>query len=87
MSAPVDVLAVPAKFYDDHGDRDLPTPAEVRRAGSRVYIDRNDPAIPALLSDAKFYADPWGPDELPPGLKVSAIRTVAALARCSGGAK
>lgn len=83
MSAPVDVLAVPAKFYDDHGDRALPTPAEIRRAGRRVYIAANDPAIPDLLSDAKFYADPWGPDELPAGLKASAKRTVAVL----GGAK
>lgn len=76
------IFPVPAKFYDDHGDRELPTPNEVRRAGNKVWIDGTDSeAVSELLSDAEFYADPYGPDELPPGLRASAGRTVAAIKR------
>jgi hypothetical protein len=75
----MNMIAVPAKFYDDHGERGLPTPEEIRRSGSRVWIRTDDPAIPELLSDARFYADRDGPDYLPPGLKASAARTVAAM--------
>lgn len=86
MSAPVDVLAVPATFYDDHAERDLPTPVEVRRAGSRVYIRADDPAIESLRRDAAFYADPRCMDAsyCPRSIIESAKRTLSALARIGG---
>ena len=75
-------LIVPAKFYDDHCARDLVAPTEIKRAGSRVWVDAGDEdGRSELYHDAVFYADPWGPDELPPGLKASAKRTVAAIAK------
>lgn len=82
----IDVLAVPAKFYDDHAERELPAPAEVRRAGSRVYIRADDPEIESLRSDAAFYADPSCMDAecCPRGIIESAKRTLAALVRVGG---
>lgn len=77
---------VPAKFWDDHcercpcdGDPGDAMAAEVKRAGNRVLIEGTTAQIQVLRSDAEFYADKWGPDELPPGLKRSAIATVKAL--------
>jgi hypothetical protein len=70
---------IPVRFYDDHAERGLPTPAAVGRVHRVVIVDAADPALPELLSDARFYADPNGPDELPPGLKASAERTVRAI--------
>jgi hypothetical protein len=74
------LIAVPAMFYDDHAQRGLPTPAEVDRKGRQVLILAEDPAVAELRDDAAYYADPFGPDMLPPGLRASAKRTVAALA-------
>lgn len=77
---------VPEMFWDDHcercpcdGDPDEAMAREVRRSGRRVLIEGNDAQIECLRSDAKFYSDRWGPDELPPGLKASAKATVRAL--------
>jgi hypothetical protein len=77
---------VAAKFWDDHsercpcdGDPDSAMAREISRSGNRVLIEGNDAQIECLRSDAKFYSDPWGPDELPPGLKASAKATVKAL--------
>ena len=79
---------VPAMFWDDHeergpgdGDPDKAMAREVSRAGRRVLIEGTAAQIECLRSDAKFYADPWGPDELPPGLKASAKATVKALTK------
>jgi len=76
----VESIPVPARFYDDHADRALLTPREIRRAGTRVWVSTESPdAIAELLNDAEFYASPSGPDELPPGLKASARRCVDAI--------
>lgn len=75
-------IILPAKFYDDHCDRDLTAPTEIKRAGSRVWADADDEdGMSELYHDAMFYADDDGPDELPPGLKASAKRTVAAIVK------
>lgn len=79
---------VPAKFWDDHSDRcpcdgdpELEMATEIRRSGNRVLIEGSAQQIEVLRSDAAFYADRWGPDELPLGLKRSAIATVKALVK------
>lgn len=79
---------VPAYFWDDHcermpcdGDPDEAVAREVSRAGYRVLIEGNEAQIECLRSDAKFYSDRWGPDELPPGLKASAKATIKALTK------
>lgn len=77
---------VPAKFWDDHsercpcdGDPEIAMATEIRRSGNRVLIEGNEQQLEVLRSDAKFYSDKWGPDELPAGLKRSAVATVMAL--------
>ena len=70
---------VPAMFYDDHCDRGLVAPELVRRVGRSVEVLADEDGISELFNDAEFYADPWGPDELPPGLRASAKRTVKAI--------
>ena len=79
---------VPATFWDDHcdrcpcdGDPDDDMARELSRSGSRVTIEGTEAQINVLRSDAEFYADRWGPDECPPGLKRSAVATVRALTR------
>lgn len=79
---------VPAKFWDDHaercpcdGDPEIEMAKEVRRTRNKVLIEGTDSQIEILRSDADFYADKWGPEQLPPGLKQSAILTIKALAR------
>ena len=52
---------------------------ELKRSGNRVLIEGTAAQVEVLRSDAAFYADKWGPDELPPGLKRSAVATVKAL--------
>jgi hypothetical protein len=49
-------LKIGVTFYDDHGDRELPTPEEVRRTRRTVTIRADDPALPELIDDALFYA-------------------------------
>lgn len=61
----------PRTFYDDHRDRDLPTPAVLRETTRHVWLDTEHPDMPELLSDARFYANPYGPDT--PGLRRSAL--------------
>ena len=78
MSVPV-ILRLPRRFFDDHADRCLPTPAIVRQDDRHVWVRHDDPDLRELLEDATFYADPDGPDEVPAGLKASARASVAAI--------
>ena len=71
------VIKVPAHFLDDHADRDLPTPAILKRCGRYYMVAIDDPALGELLSDARYYA--WDVDEAPRGLIMSARATVRAL--------
>lgn len=79
---PVVPITIPARFYDDHSERDLPTPVALNRSGTKVTIDLNDPATPELLADALHYADRDGPTAGDPsyrGLRWSATVTAQAL--------
>lgn len=81
MSAPGTIL-LPVRFYDDHAERDLPTPVTLKRTGRHVTVALNDPALPELLADALHYADRDGPTAGDPsyrGLKWSATITAEAL--------
>lgn len=69
---------IPRAFYDDHVARDLLAPPELNRTGRHVWIDTAHPAMSELLSDARFYADPYGPDT--PGLRAAAKALLKALA-------
>jgi LPS sulfotransferase NodH len=48
---------IPRRFFDDHRERDLPTPEVVKSTSMHYWIDLEDPAVPELLSDAEFYRD------------------------------
>lgn len=72
------LIRIPKGFYEDHGDRALPTPVAVKETGRHVWIDRSDPDMAELVNDAEFYADPWGPET--PGLRLAARALLKALA-------
>ena len=74
-----------ARFYDDHECRDLDTPRAVRRTKRHVWIDLADEHLNELLSDARYYADDYGPDT--PGLRLSAralVKTIEAAQDAAG---
>lgn len=61
-----DLLRIPVRFLEDSDERGLDTPHLVKRVRKDVWlIRRDDPLLPALVSDAQFYADRWGPDGAP----------------------
>lgn len=74
------LIKLPKRFFNDHYDRDLPTPEIVSETARHYIVDRDDPAIPELLNDAEFYASPDGPDQAG-NLRLSAAAIVAALKR------
>lgn len=76
---PNQIIPVPALFYDDHAERELPTPEQfgTREHKHRRWIRLHDPATPELLNDAEYYAEDV--DGAPPNLIASARRTVAAI--------
>lgn len=76
------LVRVPAKFFDDHEERECePFCEPVKRSSRYVWLLPSDPGLDELLSDAKHYADEWGPDEVGDdgGLKRSAAATVKAI--------
>ena len=74
-------IRIPKKFWHDHDNRDLDTPVVLRETKAHFFIAGDDPANSELLSDAEFYAAPWGPDDFEGafGLKSSARATARAL--------
>lgn len=80
-------LWVPATFWDDHADRvpaddgDAGVCREVARAAARVRIRGSSAQLQVLHNDAAFYTGKDGPDECPPAIRRSAVRTVGAINR------
>jgi hypothetical protein len=75
-------VKVPAYFYMDHMERELPTPNALGSGKTYFWIALNDPATPELLDDARYYCDPYGPgagDRNYSGLRTSARFTVKAI--------
>lgn len=61
-------LQIPKKFFDDHGDRALPTPTVQRETKTYYWIDKRDEHLPELISDAEYYAETfqgWTDDAKP----------------------
>ena len=56
--APRKLLLIPGRFYTDHSERALPTPAAVKvlKSGA-LWIAADDPHLADLVDDARFYAD------------------------------
>lgn len=70
-------LTIPAAFLADHAERDLPTPTILRAKGSRVVVCADDPALPDLIDDARYYAE--NGNDAPSWLKRSAAALLKAL--------
>lgn len=73
------IIRIPARFYDDHADRALPTPTDIGKAKGYAVVRADDPALRELLNDAEYYASAYGPDAGPPGVTMSARATVRAI--------
>ena len=71
-------IRIPTRFFDDHHDRDLPSPAIVKVTKSHYHIAAADPNLDELRDDAEFYADPCGPEDCA-RLKVAAKALLRAL--------
>jgi hypothetical protein len=56
-------LWLPAKFWNDHADRELPSGELLCESGNRVRIRATDAELAEILNDAEYYADAAGPDE------------------------
>jgi hypothetical protein len=52
------LVRLPWGFFQDHQDRDLPTPEPVRWNKKSVWVSLDDPNLDELLDDAEYYADP-----------------------------
>ena len=50
------LVRIPQRFLDDHAERDLDTPRIVRASKTHYWVERDDPAVPELLDDARYYA-------------------------------
>lgn len=77
------VIRVPAKFFDDHEERECePFCTPIKRTGRFVWLYWNDEGLNELLDDARHYADEdGGPDayEGSAAMRRSATATVAAI--------
>ena len=71
-------VRIPRRFMDDHIERALPTPDIVKTTKRHYWIRRDDPEIGELISDAGYYADPYGPGSN--GLCTAAKALLLALA-------
>lgn len=84
------MVRVPAKFFVDHMERELPTPKDLGGGKTYVWIALNDPATDELLDDARYYSDPYGPgagDRDYAGLRASARATVKAIEKAMKATK
>lgn len=78
-----DIVRIPWRFFIDHKERALPTPAVVKETKAHYWIDRADPAYQELVDDAQYYADPAGPDQCPAGIISGAKALLKALGETS----
>lgn len=81
------VLLLPPRFFDDHADRELPTPEVLGRRGRSYVVALEDDRLRELFSDACYYAGSGGPDQ--PGLnglRASARATRDTIAEAKGWA-
>ena len=56
---------LPARFYVDRMERSCAVPVDHGTAARTVTVDSGDPEFRALVSDAEYYARPYGPDNAP----------------------
>lgn len=54
---------LPAKFWNDHADRELPAGVLIKTRGNRVQVNCTHDELAEILNDAEYYSDPAGPDD------------------------
>lgn len=78
---------LPALFWRDHDERELPAGRLIEQRGNRVRVECTAAELAEIRSDAAYYSDRHGPDgmdeEYGPRLKRSAAATVRAVDRAS----
>ena len=73
-------IRISKKFFDDHFERELPTPEICKSTKSHYWISANDPYLLELLNDAKYYVSAQqGMDSIYSGLCASARATCKAI--------
>ena len=77
-------IRIPERFYVDHMERALDTPADLGKCRTHAIVSVDDPHLGELLSDAEHYAHPSGPDACPRGIIMSAKATVRAIRNVIG---
>ncbi|MCH8325108.1 MAG: hypothetical protein IIB83_00865 [Bacteroidetes bacterium] len=56
------IAAIPQMFYDDHVERELPSPCITAIKGRRYICEGSNDEWTELLSDARYYSDVIGFD-------------------------
>ena len=51
------LVRLPWAFFQDHEDRELPTPEPVRWNKKSVWVSLDDPNLDDLIEDAEYYGD------------------------------
>lgn len=74
-------VTLPATFWTDHVDRDLPCGAIVSSNGRSVTVECTPAELSELESDARYYASSGGPDMVDRSITRSAKATIAAIER------
>jgi hypothetical protein len=77
-------IRIPDRFYVDHMERALDTPADLGKCKTHAIVSVDDPHLGELLDDAEHYAHPSGPDACGRGLIMSAKATVRAIRNVIG---
>jgi len=72
------IIRLPRMFYDDHQERDLPTPEAIRANAKSVWVSLDDPNLDELLDDAEYYAIPYGWGDGAERYHKAAVRLLAA---------
>ena len=74
------LIRIPTRFFDDHQERELPTPEIYKSTARHYWISADDPEIPELLSDCDYYDScQSGMDDYFFGLISSARATARAI--------
>lgn len=74
---PPEWIRIPQTFFDDHQERDLPTPWVQHNTKQHYWILPTDPALGELVNDAEHYASPYGPET--PWLRTAAKALLKAI--------
>ncbi|WP_224962601.1 hypothetical protein [Geomonas subterranea] len=77
-------IKLPARFFFDHMERDLPPGTIVHAGKALVDVEVTPTELEEIESDALYYADRDGPDGQPDGLKESAKRTLRRIEKFRG---